>query len=460
MHRRNLGRLALIASLLPHPALAAIDPAVPGLIWAVPFAGLLLSIAVLPLLVPRFWHHRMGVVALAWVAALLLPLAAQSGVAGAAAMAWHAVLTEYLPFVMLLLALFTLGGGILLDGGPWGSPAGNTALLAIGTLLAGVMGTTGVAMVLIHPLLRANAHRSTRVHLVVFFILLCANAGGVTSPLGDPPLYVGFLRGVPFFWPVSHLLLPLLLVAGPLLLVFFALDAVLSRRDPKPQRHPLRLSGAINLALIAAVGGIVLMQGLWHPGQTRLLGEAIDTERLVGIAALAGVTLISWRVTPRRIREANLFVWGPMAEVGKLFAAIFITIIPVEAMLHAGAAGPLAGLLQLTTDDAGAPSPLAYFWLAGSLAAILDNAPTYLVFFQLAGDDAQRLTEGAGQVLRALSAGSVFFGGLTYIGNAPNLLVRSIAAHRGIAMPGFFSYLAVAAALLLPIFALLSVVLW
>lgn len=459
MSDRYLGLLVLIASLLPNPVWAAGVQAAPGLAWAAPFAGLLLSIAVLPLVAPQFWHHRMGLVALLWVAALLGPLSVQAGVAGAAAQAWHAVLIEYLPFVMLLLALFTVGGGLLLEGGPWGTPAGNTALLAIGTLLAGVMGTTGVAMVLIHPLLRANAHRRQRVHLVVFFILLCANAGGITSPLGDPPLYVGFLRGVPFFWPLSHLLLPLALVALPLLAVFFAADTILSRRDPKPLRHPLRLSGAFNLALIACVVGIVLMQGLWHPGQTSVLGQSIDTERMVGILALALVTAASLALTPRRIRDANLFAWGPMAEVGKLFAAIFITILPVEAMLHAGAAGPLAGLLALTTGTAGNPEPLAYFWLAGSLAAVLDNAPTYLVFFQLAGDDAQKLTAGSGHVLRALSAGSVFFGGLTYIGNAPNLLVRSIAAHRGIRMPGFFTYLAIAAALLLPIFAILSLIL-
>lgn len=450
--------VSLILLVLTSPAAQAAEtvasPA--GLIWGAPFALLLLSIAVLPLIVPRFWHRRMGVVGLGWTLALVVPLAAAHGVPTAAAEVWHAMLLEYLPFVILLVALFTVGGGILLEGGPWGTPWGNAALLAIGTVLAGVMGTTGVSMVLIHPLLRANAHRRRKVHLVVFFILLCANAGGATSPLGDPPLYIGFLRGVPFDWPLRALALPLLVLSAMLLAAFLIIDTQLARSDsPPPARQRLRLRGWANVALLGVVVASVLTQGLVHPGRVILAGQGIDIERLAGMAVLALVTLVSLRITPRAVREGNLFSWAPMAEVAKLFAAIFITIAPVLEMLAAGRDGPLAELAALTERN-GTPAPLAYFWVAGLLSAFLDNAPTYLVFFQMAGDDAGRLTGDLAPVLRALSAGAVFFGALTYIGNAPNMMLRSIAAHRGIRMPGFFGYMLWSAALLGPAFLVLS----
>jgi Na+/H+ antiporter NhaD/arsenite permease-like protein len=447
-----------LASLWAFPASAAeLHGEVPGLVWGIPFAGLLLSVAVVPLIAPHLWHHRAALVMAAWTAALLVPQALTLGVAAAAAATWHAVLIEYLPFVALLLALFTTGGGILLEGGPWGTPRGNTLLLAIGTVLAGVMGTTGVSMVLIHPLLRSNAHRRKRVHLVVFFILLCANAGGITTPLGDPPLYIGFLRGVPFGWPLLNLVAPLLVLVVPLLLLFYLLDRRLARGDVRPSRSSaLRLRGGWNVALVAVVVGCVLVQGVWHPGDVVLFGQAIEIERLVGMLVLVAVAAASWIITPKSIRAGNLFTWEPMEEVATLFAAIFITIGPVLAMLAAGREGPLAGVLGLTEDAQGHALPLAYFWMAGTLAAVLDNAPTYLVFFQLAGDDPVRLTGELAPVLRALSAGAVFFGGLTYIGNAPNMMVRSIAAHRGIRMPSFFGYVAWSAALLLPMFAVLS----
>ena len=453
-----MGTPAALAAMCAQPCLAAdAHGAVPGLAWGIPFVGLLLSIAIMPLVAPRLWHHRMGVVALLWTLGLVVPQAALQGVGLAAGATWHAVLIEYLPFVALLLALFTAGGGILLEGGPWGTPAGNTLLLAIGIVLAGVMGTTGVSMVLIHPLLRSNAHRRKRVHLVVFFIILCANAGGITSPLGDPPLYIGFLRGVPFGWPLANLVLPLLILAIPLLAVFFVLDTFLSRGEIRPARsNRLRLRGGENLALVGVVVACVLVQGIWHPGMWTLFGQGIEIERLLGMAVLFAVAGASWRVTRREIREGNLFSWEPMLEVGKLFAAIFVTIGPVLLMLGAGRDGPLSALLELTIGGDGQPNPLAYFWMAGSLAAVLDNAPTYLVFFQLAGDDAQRLTGELAPVLRGLSAGAVFFGGLTYIGNAPNMMVRSIAAHRGIEMPSFFAYMGWACLLLVPMFLVLS----
>jgi Na+/H+ antiporter NhaD/arsenite permease-like protein len=456
---RIWGAIALAATLLPRSAWAA-DPAglSPGLSWAIPFAGMLLSIALFPMLAPHFWHRRMGVVAAFWTLALLVPQSLLQGLGAASGAAWHAVLLEYLPFVTLLLALFTAGGGILLEGGPWGTPAGNTLLLAIGTILAGVMGTTGVSMVLIHPLLRANAHRRRRVHIVVFFLLLCANAGGATSPLGDPPLYLGFLHGVPFFWPTTHLTAPLLVLAVPLLAVFWLIDRHMASREPAhpPRRPAIRLRGLPNVALIAVIVAVVLGQGVWHPGATIVFGQSVEIQRLVGMAVFLAVTAISVAVTPNAVRAGNLFNWEPMLEVGILFAAIFITIGPVLAMLAAGSDGALSPFLALIADPSGRPIPLAYFWLCGLFSGFLDNAPTYLVFFQLAGNDPVRLTGELHTTLLAISAGSVFFGGLTYIGNAPNMMVRTIAAHRGIRMPGFFAYMAWSCALLGPTLVLLS----
>jgi Na+/H+ antiporter NhaD/arsenite permease-like protein len=400
----------------------------------------------------------MALVALAWIVALEVPQALIQGVEPAAEAAWHALLLEYFPFVTLLLALYTVAAGILVRGGPAGSPAGNTAMLGLGGVLAGVMGTTGASMVLIHPMLRANMHRERKLHIVLFFIALVGNAGGATTPLGDPPLFIGFLEGVPFSWPLRNLALPLLVLAVPLLLAFYLIDRRMAAAEPpRPSPERFRLRGIANIPLLGLVVAMVLITGLWHAPDVTLLGQAIGLDRLVAIAVFLAVTLVSIAVTPRAVREANMFSWHPMEEVATLFAAIFITISPVIAMLEAGLSGPLASLLRLTSDAAGQPVPLAYFWLTGLLSAFLDNAPTYLVFFNLAGGDPVQLTGPLNPVLTAIAAGAVFFGSLTYIGNAPNLMLRAIASHRGVRMPGFFPYIAYAGALLAVPFLLLTV---
>lgn len=455
----TLGCITFLSGLpVCRPALAA-TPGAPHLqpAWGLPFAGVLLSVALFPMIAPRVWHRHMGLVLAGWVLALVVPDMALHGPAAALAEVWHAVLLEYLPFVILLLALFTTGGGVLISGGPWGRPAGNTLLLAIGTLLAGVMGTTGAAMVLIHPLLRANAERRRRRHLVIFLILLVGNIGGALSPLGDPPLYVGFLRGVPFFWPTVNLALPVAAIAGLFLVVFYLLDRRLFAEEareaaapPQPPRQALHLRGWINVALLGVVIATVLGMGFWHPGAVTLAGQTIGVERLAGMAVMLAVTLASVAATPPAVRQGNLFTWAPMTEVATLFIAVFITIGPVIALLHAGLDGPAAPLLRLIQGPDGHPAPLPTFWLSGGLAAFLDNAPAYLVFFELAGGDPSVLTGPLAPVLRALACATVFFGGLTYIGNAPNLMLKSIASHRGVRMPGFFGYMLWSCALLLP----------
>jgi Na+/H+ antiporter NhaD/arsenite permease-like protein len=399
----------------------------------------------------------MGSVAFAWSAVLVVQEAAVVGIGAAGAATWHAILIEYLPFVTLLLALYTTGGGVLLRGGPAGTPHGNTAMLALGMVMGAGMGTTGAAMVLIHPLLRANAHRRRKVHLVLFLIVLVANASGAITPLGNPPLYIGLLHGVPFFWPASHLIAPLLVVTLPLLAAFYLIDRRLAAAEPpppKPQRF--RVRGWWNGGLILVVVFVVLAQGAVQPGRLVLLAQPVGIERLAAILVLVAVTLVSVRITPRAIRQANDFTWHPMAEVAMLFAAIFVTVGPVIGMLQAGMGGPLAPLLRLTLDAAGQPRPIAYFWLTGTLSAFLDNAPTYLVFFELAGLRPDTLSGADSVVLAAISAGAVFFGGLTYIGNAPNMMLRAIAAHRGVRMPGFFGFMLLASFVLLPVLALVS----
>jgi Na+/H+ antiporter NhaD/arsenite permease-like protein len=320
-----------------------------------------------------------------------------------------------------------------------------------------VMGTTGASMVLIHPLLRANAHRRRKVHLVVFVIVLVANASGALTPLGNPPLYIGLLHGVPFFWPARHLLAPLLVVAVLLLASFYLIDRHLAASEPPaPRAERFRVRGLGNLALILLVVAVVLAQGFVRPWTVVVLGEPVIVAQFGGVAVLLLVALVSAAFTPRAIRQANDFTWQPMAEVAILFAAIFITIGPVVAMLEAGLGGPLAPLLRLSRDGGGQNLPLMYFWLTGILSALLDNAPTYLVFFELAGIHPTALSGADGVTLAAISAGAVFFGGLTYIGNAPNMMLRAIAAHRGVRMPGFFGFALLASVLLLPVLALVG----
>ena len=405
--------------------------------WVVlPFAGLLLSIALLPGLAPRFWQRRMGWIAAAWILALIPSL----GVSMWARDAAHALLESYLPFVAVLGGLYVAAGGILLRGGPGGRPWGNTVMLGLGAVLALVMGTAGAALVILQPLLRANAHRRQRFHLVLFLILLVGNTAGVLTPIGNPPLLAGLLRGVPFLWPARNLIAVWLLAAGLLLAVFFAVDWYLARSEPPAppvQRFSLRGWGNVVLVLVMAAS------------------VTIPASPVV-FAVVAGA--LSLWTTPRAVRRANDFSWHPMIEVAVLFAGIFITLEPVSELLRLGLAGPFASGLRLTLDQAGDMRPMIAFWLAGLLSAFLDNAPAYLVFFDLAGIRPETMTPAQAAALRAISAGAVMFGGLTYIGNASNLVVRTVASHRGVRMPAFMPFMLFASVVMLPVLAVVSAV--
>jgi Na+/H+ antiporter NhaD/arsenite permease-like protein len=460
--RAAVSVLGLVSALAaPQAALAATElpGATMGWGWALPFAGLLLTIATGPLLIPGIWHHHYGKIAAAWALAALVPMALSFGLPVALAGFVHAMLAEYMSFIVLLFALYTVAGGLLVTGNLGGRPSTNTLVLAFGTLAASVVGTTGAAMILVRPLIRANAARKYNVHVFVFFIFLVANIGGALSPLGDPPLFVGFLRGVDFSWPAMHLWRQTLIAAVLVLGIFAAFDSWIARRDPPTAlagAH-IKVHGLVNLPLLAAIIGAILASALWKPGASvTVYGTVLQVQDLFRDAALVAIALLSLWLTPNEHRVANDFNWEPIREVARLFAAIFVCIIPVLAMLNAGRDGVFAGLLDAVTAKNGSPHEAAYFWLTGSLSAFLDNAPTYLVFFELAGGNVRELMGPLSGTLAAISLGAVFMGALTYIGNAPNLMVYAIATERGIKMPSFFGYIGWALCVLLPLFVLLT----
>ena len=426
-------------------------------IGCLPFALLLAAMAALPLLpATEHWWERnasklalsalLGICALAWMDARLGTEAALVAAAHGGA--------EYVPFIVLLLSLYVIAGGVRLEGRLPATTASNTALLALGATLANLLGTTGASMLLVRPLLRSNAHRTHRVHTVVFFIFLVSNVGGCLLPIGDPPLFLGFLRGVPFLWTTS-LWQEWLVTVATLLALYAVIDRQLQRREPLGSAGApggaVRIHGWPSVALLlAAVAVVATVQ---HGRPLPLLGfEPPALGREVALLALAGLSL---GFEPWRRRVAHGFSLAPMGEVAALFAGIFLAMQVPLAVL--GAKGG-----ELALD-----APWKLFWATGSLSSVLDNAPTYLVFLEVARGATQQVpgeglvplgAEGwvRGELLTGVSLGAVFMGAMTYIGNGPNLMVRAIAVREGVRMPGFGGYVAWAAVLLLPVFAMLS----
>jgi Na+/H+ antiporter NhaD/arsenite permease-like protein len=336
-------------------------------------------------------------------------------------------------------------------------------MLGLGTIMASLVGTTGAAMILVRPLLRANAARLHNAHVIVFFIFLAANIGGALTPIGNPPLFVGFLHGVDFFWPTQRLLIPTAVTAGLVLAIFVIVDIWLYRKDRRVTtvgevEPPFRLAlrGRINFLLIAGIVAAILAAAVWRPGvRFNVYGTTLELQNLMRDGVLVLLAILSLWLTPNEHREANGFTWEPIAEVAILFGGIFACIIPVLAMLQAGPDGAFSWLLAAATADGG-PNDTAYFWLSGALSAFLDNAPTYLVFFELAGGNPDALMGPLGSTLMAISMGAAYMGALTYLGNAPNLMIYAIAVERGVKMPSFFGFMAWSCVVLLPVFVLVS----
>jgi Na+/H+ antiporter NhaD/arsenite permease-like protein len=464
--------LAIAAMVLVIPAWAIAETAHEGAslgellpVWSgLPFVGILLSIALFPLFAPQFWHHHFGKVSLFWALVFAVPFVLAYG-SPALHEIVHIYLIDYMPFIILLWALFTVAGGILLEGSVVGKPITNLLLLVIGTFLASWTGTTGASMLMIRPVLRANANRKHKVHVIVFFIFLVSNIGGALTPLGDPPLFLGFLHGVPFFWTLK-VLPEMLFVGGMALLLFFLVDSYYFHKEkdiakvtaPVVESQPLRIRGSHNFLLLAMVVAAVLMSGTVDLGQVQVLGITLAVQNLLRDALLLGIGYLSLKTTTKAIRQGNEFSWGPIQEVAILFAGIFMTIIPALAMLRAGTHGALAFVIASVKE------PWHYFWVSGGLSSFLDNAPTYLTFFNTAlGNFFPGTPEAQGVVrllteqpifLKAISCGSVFMGANTYIGNAPNFMVRSIAEESGVRMPSFFGYMIYSFLILIPLFIL------
>jgi Na+/H+ antiporter NhaD/arsenite permease-like protein len=471
---RWLASLAAVALLAPCAAGAAVQaPAVPpvhalgvelSLFSILPFALLLLAIAVLPLVASAWWEHNRNkaVVALVLSLPVVFYLVATFGWLGAHVLGEK--VEEYTSFLVLLAALFLISGGIHVRGSLAGTPLVNTGLLGLGTVLASVLGTTGASVLLIRPILRANAKRVRRAHIVIFFIFVVSNCGGLLTPLGDPPLFLGFLKGVPFLWTTS-LWREWLFVNGLLLVTFNVWDQrVLAAEElqrkgsqlEEVQRHePLSIDGGHNFLFLLGVVAVVFCAGQgfgnggapWHFG----VQEAL----MVALAALA------WGTTRQSTRVANRFTVAPIVEVAVLFAGIFVTMAPALLILNAWGQGGRTVL----GSSFGVREPWQYFWCTGALSSFLDNAPTYLTFAATAcgmegiATEGRYLAEliqrsaGAERILQAISAGAVFMGANTYIGNGPNFMVKAIAEESGVRMPSFFGYTAYSGLILLPTFA-------
>lgn len=437
------------------------------LIWAIPFIAVLLSIALGPTLFTHFWHKHYGKISLVCILLFLIPFFSFYGLPSSLSLFSHVLIEEYFPFILLTFALFTVSGGILIKGNLHGSPKLNVCILIIGTLLASIMGTTGTSMLLIRPLLRANDNRKHNAHVVIFFLFLVANIGGGLTPIGDPPLFLGFIKGVSFFWSVKHMALPVFVLSVVLLILFYLIDSYYYRREDEVYRtdktpdSPISIEGKFNFILLVAIVASVLLSGIWKPNISfDIFGTHLQLQDLTRDSLLIIITLISVFITSKHIRQANDFNWEPILEVAKLFLAIFVTITPVIAILRLGYDGDLAALIAKVNDENQQPINMMYFWMTGVLSSFLDNAPTYLVFFNLASGDAQVMMHTMTTTLVAISAGSVFMGAVTYIGNAPNFMVRSIAIQQGINMPSFFGYMKWSVGILIPLFLILSLLLF
>jgi Na+/H+ antiporter NhaD/arsenite permease-like protein len=433
-------------------------------IWAVcPFVGYLLLIASLPLFAARLWESNRNKLILA-IAAGIPAVVHLSRLPDGAAGPLLSTGCDYVSFMALLGALFAISGGICLRGALIGTPAVNTAFLAVGAVLASVVGTTGASALLVRPLLRANAHRPRASHIVVFFIFIVANAGGLLTPLGDPPLFLGFLRGVPFTWTL-RLAPAWALVNGALLVVFAALDQFVFVRDrgkraevrksnPAIEVGPLRLEGSINLLWLLGIVGVVFATGTLGAR----LADHPHVQSLVQVAGMLLFAALSWVTTPRAVREVNRFSWAPMVEVAAIFLGVFITMIPALSFLEQQ--GAALGITR----------PAQFFWASGALSSVLDNAPTYLTFASLAvgvagGGGGLSSSAGLGalaahptgaSLLAAVSCGAVMMGAVTYIGNGPNFMVKAIAEQHHVRTPSFFGYVAWSFAILLPLFAVVA----
>lgn len=435
-------------------------------IWlCIPFAGLLFCIAVMPLVKGEWWEAHQPLVVALWIIVLVIPFAVLYGVGDTVETVLECTVNDYLTFIILLFGLFCVSGNITMEGDFAGSPRINVGLLAIGTLLSSCIGTTGASMLMVRPVIKMNSWRKRKSHIMIFFIFMVSNMGGCLTPIGDPPLLMGFMRGVPFFWSI-HLFPVLLFNMVILLFIFYHLDKRNYRKDIAEGRKPdiskpgteFRIDGLHNIIFLVMIVAAVILSGVL-PGMPafqdaagnvrgiHIFGEvSLSFPSLIEIVLILLAAFLSFKTTSSEIRTRNHFTWGAIQEVAVLFIGIFITMQPALMLLKA--VGPNLGLTE----------PFQMFWATGALSSFLDNTPTYLVFLTTAGT--LGFTSGISttlgtlpeKMLSAISCGAVFMGANTYIGNAPNFMVKSISDENGVNMPSFFGYMLWSVSILIPVF--------
>lgn len=439
--------------------------------FCIPFAGLLLCIAVMPLVKPDWWEAHQAWAVIGWSLLFIIPYAIYAGIGHTTETVLECIVNDYLTFIILLFGLFCVSGNITLDGNLAGSPAVNVILLAIGTLLSSCIGTTGASMLMVRPMIKMNSWRKRKSQIMIFFIFLISNMGGSLTPIGDPPLLMGFMRGVPFFWSLNlfHILIFNLVV---LLFIFYWIDRRNYRKDIAEGAHPdiskpgvtLKIRGLHNVIFLIMIVVAVILSGtlpglsMFQDAAGNVLGihifenVTLSFPALIEIAIILLAAFLSFKTTNSQIRTENHFTWGAIKEVAILFVGIFITMQPALMLLKA--LGPNLGITE----------PFEMFWSTGLLSSFLDNTPTYLVFLTTAGtlgfNSGLLTTVGviSTKILIAISCGAVFMGANTYIGNAPNFMVKSISDENGVRMPSFFGYMGWSFGILVPVFLLDTVV--
>ena len=431
----------------------------------IPFAGLLLCIAVMPLIKPEWWEKNQALAVILWSLLFIIPSVVLNGAGETTETVLDCIVNDYLTFIVLLFGLFCVSGNITLEGNLAGSPGVNAVFLAFGTLLSSCIGTTGASMLLVRPLIKMNSWRKNKAQIMIFFIFMISNMGGCLTPIGDPPLLMGFMRGVPFFWS-THLFPVLLFNMVLLLIIFYFIDKRSYRKDIAAGLHPdiskpgveLKIEGLHNVIFLVAIVVAVILSGtlpglpMFQNAAGKVIGLKIFKEveltvpAMIEIAIILLAALLSFKTTEEKIRTQNHFTWGAIKEVAVLFIGIFITMQPALA------------LLKTMGPELGVSEPYQMFWATGMLSSFLDNTPTYLVFLTTAGT--LGFTSGIAttvgtisvKVLTAISCGAVFMGANTYIGNAPNFMVKSISDENGVRMPSFFGYMVWSLGILVPVF--------
>ncbi len=437
-------------------------------IWlCIPFAGMLLSVALFPIFAEEFWETKKQYVVAFWSLITIVSFACVFGAAASAETVLECLFNDYLTFIVLLFGLYCVSGNISFEGDLAGSPRVNIVLLLIGTLLSSLIGTTGSSMLMVRPVLKMNSWRKRKSHIMVFFIFMVSNLGGVLTPIGDPPLLMGFMRGVPFFWSL-HMFPLMVFNLVLLLIIFYFLDQKNYRKDIAEGRKPdiskpgteLKLAGVHNIIFLIMIVAAVILSGVlpgmdaFRNAEGAVRGIHIFGEVTFGFPSLIECIIIlfaawmSFKTTPKTIRRKNHFTWGAIEEVAILFIGIFITMQPALILLKS--VGPNLGIT----------TPAQMFWATGALSSFLDNTPTYLVFLTTAGTlgatSGVLTTVGTIPVraLTAISCGAVFMGANTYIGNAPNFMVKAISDENGVRMPSFFGYMKWSVLILVPVLVL------